>query len=187
LGGYTVLSDEPTLVTGVLPGPESADDKFNDETREKKPRGRAAAKAKAEALEEELSARIREYIAIPLGMVSPLGMAVLDQRADRTSYALCRVAATSPAMRRALERFVQGSALADVTGTAVAVAIAVGVDLHRIEPNSLPARFAGVPKAWRLVYPDEQMWVHEPNGNGNTGADFRGSFGLDNDEPFTGN
>jgi len=172
---------EPKLVTGVLPGPESADDQFNEGTRVKKPRGRAAAKIKSEALEIEVTDRIREYVAIPIGMISPLGCAVLDARAERTSKALCRIAATSPAMRRALERFVQGSAMVDLTGTAVAVAVAIAVDMHRIEPGSMPARLTGVTEQWPRVYPDEQLWVHEPNGNGNPGADFRGSFGFDDE------
>jgi len=170
------LSDEPTLVTGVLPGPESLDDEFNDK-REKKPRGRAAAKIKAEALEGEVADRIREYVAVPIGMISPLGCAVLDERSERTAKALCRIAATSPAMRRALERFVQGSAMVDLAGTMIAVTIAVGVDLHRIEPNSMPARMVGVPHHWMNIYPDETMWQHS---NGNSGeADIRGSFGID--------
>src|SRR5690242_15840397 len=114
-------------------------------------------------------------------MISPLGCAVLDQRAERTAKALCRIAATSPAMRRALERFVQGSAMVDVTGTLIAVTIAVGVDLQRIEPTSMPAQFAGVPALWPMVYPEESMF--QRNQNGNHGQDdFRGSFMGDNED-----
>jgi hypothetical protein len=155
---------EPELLTGALPGPEELKD---DADKPKgKPRGRAAVKIKLETLEVELADRIREYIAIPLGMVSPLGMAVLDHRADRTAKALCRVAQTSPRMRKALERFVQGSAVADLGGTVIAVMIAVSVDMHKLEPDSMPARFAGVPEAWALVRPDEPYFSlngHNPN------------------------
>jgi hypothetical protein len=149
------LEQEPIeLKTGALPGVEEARSE-QEEKPKGKPRGRAAVRIKLETLEVELGDRIREYVAIPLGMVSPLGCAVLDQRADRTAKALCRVAATSPRMRKALERFVQGSAVADIGGTIAAVIIAVSVDMHKLEPDSMPARFAGVPEAWATVRPDE--------------------------------
>lgn len=149
----TQLTENTELLQGALPGPEEIS---GDPDKPKgKPRGRAAVRIKLENLETELADRLREYVAIPLGVVSPLGMAVLDQRADRTAKALCRVAATSPRMRKALERFVQGSAVADIGGTVVAVMIAISVDMHRIEPDSMPARFAGVPEAWEKVRPDE--------------------------------
>lgn len=186
------MSEENTgLVTGALPGFEESrsetvgkDDDLTPTGRVKKPRGRAAVKVRMETLEVELQDRIREYVAIPIGMVSPLGCAVLDVRAERTAKALCRIAATSPAMRRALERFVQGSAVVDLAGTMIAVTIAIGVDLHRFEPTSMPAQFAGIPTLWPQVYPDESMFARNGNGNGDVG--FRGDF-LGNEEgPFAG-
>ena len=157
---------ETELLSGALPGPEEQKDKENEEKPKGKPRGRAAVKIKLETLETELEDRIREYVAVPLGMVSPLGCAVLDDRAERTAKALCRIAQTSPKMRKALERFVQGSAVADLGGTMIAVAIAISVDMHKLEPASMPARFAKVPELWPNVYGNEPYWEHSTNGNG---------------------
>lgn len=160
------------LISGQLPGPEpgTKDEEINPGEKPKgKPRGRAAVKIKLENLEQDLGDRIREYVAVPIGMVSPLGCAVLDQRADRTAKALCNIAAGSPRMRRALERFVTGSSLVDVGGTVVAVFIAISVDLHKIEPMSIPARFANVPELWPVAYPQEEMWTFSTNGHGDVG------------------
>jgi hypothetical protein len=183
---------EDALVTGALPGFEESrsetvgkDDDLTPTGRVKKPRGRAAVKIRMESLEIELQDRIREYVAVPIGMVSPLGCAVLDARAERTSKALCRIAATSPAMRRALERFVQGSAVVDVAATGIAVMIAIGVDLGRFEPTSMPAQFAGIPDLWMQIYPEESMFARR-NGK-NAEPDFRGDFLGNDDEPVTEN
>ena len=155
------------LISGQLPGPEQTanDEPVGPGEKVKKPRGKAAVKIKLENLEKDLGDRIREYVAVPIGMVSPLGCAVLDERADRTAKALCNIAANSPRMRKALERFVTGSSLVDVGGTMVAVFIAVSVDLHKIEPMSVPARFANVPELWPVVYPNEDIWQFSQNGH----------------------
>jgi len=163
------MTDE--LISTALPGPQTS--VSDEEVAPKKRKPYRTRAVKLTELESELQDRIREYVAVPLGFMSPLACAVLDQRAERTAKALCRIAATSPRMLKALQRFVAGSAVVDLGGTAVAVVIALSVDLHRIEPTSMPARYARIPELWPMVYPDESMWEFSSNGGG---VDLRGSF-----------
>lgn len=152
---------EPLLETGSLPLPE----KGEGGSGEKKPRGTAAVKIRLEKMEPELADKLVEYIGLPISVVSPLAAGVIDHRAERTAKSLVRLAETSPRFRKALESFVKGSTVSDLGLTAVAVIVAVRVDMSNQTPDDMGmvARYFDIDEIYYQVYPDRP---NSGNGNG---------------------
>jgi hypothetical protein len=107
-----------------------------------------------DSLKEPLADRIVEYIGPPIAFVSPLGLAVIEDRADKTAAALCTLAATRPRVAKIIQGLIAGSASADVVLTGVAVLIAIGVEHHRIEPNSMPSHYFRIDEFYAELYGD---------------------------------
>jgi len=118
---------------------------------------------KYDSLKEPLADRLVEYLGPPIGIVSPLGLAVFEDRADKTAAALCQLAATRPRIARMIEGMIAGSSSVDLVLTGVALITAIGIDLHRIEPTSMVSHYFRIDEMHQQLYPHE--WEQQ-NGNG---------------------
>jgi len=124
--------------------------------------GGGGRKKNFDALKEPLAERIVEYLTPPVAFISPLGAAVIDDRADKTAAALCHLAATRPRIAKVIQGMIAGSASVDIVLTGVAILVAIGVDMQRIEPHSMPAAYFHIDEFWQELYGQ--------NGNGQNGA-----------------
>lgn len=169
------MSDGVTLETGSLP---RLDDNPGDvKEKEKKPRGVAAVRIRLEKMEPELADKLVEYIGLPISVVSPLAAGVIDARSEKTAKSLIRLAETSPRFRKALEAFIAGSTATDLGLTAIAVIVAVRVDLSNQTPDEMGmvARYFDIDEIYYQVYPDYRE--ESSNGNGNGGVPHMGLMG----------
>lgn len=116
-----------------------------------------------ENLREPLTQRLVEYMGAPLMMVSPIGAAVWEERADRTADAILVLARRSPRWRKWLERFVAGSAGGDIGITMVGVVTGIMVDNGRVSPEGKIARYYGIDDIYTELY---GAYDAAQNGNG---------------------
>jgi hypothetical protein len=123
-----------------------------------------------DSLKEPLADRLVEYLGPPIGVVSPLGLAVFEQRADKTASALCQLAATRPRIARMIQGMIAGSSSVDLVLTGVALITAIGVDMHRIQPETMVSHYFGIDRLYYELYENA-----EQNGNGDFRAQSRRS------------
>lgn len=169
------------LVTGALPPLEDGggtNDGFvevqlNKDGTPRKKRGRPPGSKNSGGgsisnLEGKLAESMRAYIGGPIAVISPLAMAVVDDRADRTASALCTVAARSPKMKKALETFVSSAGMMELALFPIGIAFAVMVDLGKVPYNSLPSRHFKIDKFAAELYGTEApiLQTVEPDGRG---------------------
>ena len=150
----------------TLPPPEGKETEIKP--TEAKRRGRPPGtpnRAKLEDLEQQLKDKLLEDLVIPGAIASPLLAANIERRADRTAKAVVRIASRNPAVRKGLEKALQGSDILVVATFFLTSAVCVMVDLSMMDPNAIPARAANVPDLWHEVYGDDE--------NGNKGAEPR--------------
>lgn len=125
------------------------------------------------SLQEPLADRLVEYFGPPIGMISPLAVAVLDDRAEKTAAGLLALAARRPRVRKMIDRLLEGSATADVGLTVVGMAVAIGVDHQRFDIEGKPSRYFKIDRLAEEVYSDTTAF-YSANGNG---AQARGVYG----------
>lgn len=151
----------------VLPGPAGVDESVDPSQPPKPRRGRppgsggGASKAKLAQLEESVKEKLLEDMVLPGAFISPLVAANIEARAERTAKAVARIAAKNPAVRKSVERAIDGSDYLTILMFFLSSAICGMVDFGMMNPNAIPSRAAGVPELWETVYPDE-----EPGHNG---------------------
>jgi hypothetical protein len=114
-----------------------------------------------DSLKEPLADRLVEYLGPPIGIVSPLSLAVFEDRADKTAAALCQLAVTRPRIAKMINGMIAGSASVDLVLTGVAMIAALGIEFNRIEPSSMVAHYFGIDRMHFEMYPDLYA-----NGNG---------------------
>lgn len=151
--------------TETLPPPEGKDIEVTPKPEGKR-RGRppgSTSRAKLEDLEVQLKDKLLEDFIIPGAIASPLLAANIEKRADRTAKAIVRIASRNPAVRKGLEKALQGSDVVTVAAFFLTSAVCVMVDMSMMDPTALPARAAGVPDLWETVY-EEPIGV-SPNGH----------------------
>lgn len=119
-------------------------------------------------LKDPLAERLIEYFGPPIGFVSPLALAVLEDRADKTAIALCTLASTRPRIAKMITGMIAGSASVDLAMTGVALMVAVGVEMQRIDPGSMVSHYFNVDTFYVELY-NQQEGTQE-NGHNPTGA-----------------
>lgn len=119
------------------------------------------------SLKEPLADRMVEYLGPPLAILSPLSVAVLDDRAEKTADALISIAVRRPRVRKMIERFIEGSSTFDLGATVVGLGVAIQVDHGRMEADANLARYFNIPTLYEETY-GESPPVREaeviPNG-----------------------
>lgn len=107
-----------------------------------------------EKLKEQLADRLVEYFGPPIGAVSPLALAVLDDRAGKTANGLVSLAAKRPRVKKAIDALIEGSSSLDVLLTGVGIMVAIGVDVRRVDIDSMPSRYFKIPNLAEETYTD---------------------------------
>ena len=150
-----------------LEGEESADDALplpdtptqpETEVTPRRRRGRPPGSTNSTStkkLEESLKEKLLEDLVLPVAFGSPLVAANIEVRAERTAKAVARIAAKNPAVRKSIERTIEGSDYLTIFMFFATSAICAMVDFGMVDPNAIPARAAGVPELWNTVYSEE--------------------------------
>ena len=165
------------VVESELPGiefvgsPVVEEEKPQTERKRGRPKG-SVSKASLDKLQEEIAESIVEASAA-IAVASPLAMAVLDERADKTASAIITLAGGSPRLINALKKTVKARAVITIAETCSAVSVALMVDYNRMQPDSLMAQKFGVTGHYLIAYPPA-----ENNGNGNGHVDIQTRSGL---------
>jgi hypothetical protein len=102
---------------------------------------------------EELADDVKLF-ATMAGYVYPVTGYYLLENADAFTVALVKLAAKNPRILRVLHRAAQVAPVYTVAQTLVGTAVAVQVDMNKMEPHSFAAERTGVDKAYDAVYPD---------------------------------
>lgn len=89
----------------------------------------------------KLAERFIEYLGPPIGFASPLALAVLEDRADKTANAFVQLARTRPRIARFVRGMIEGSSSVDIMLTGVGMATAIGVETQRFRPDSMVAHY----------------------------------------------
>lgn len=97
-------------------------------------------------LEKKLTEKLLEELVVPIAFASPLAAANIEMRAERTAKAAVSIAARNPAVRKSIERFLDGSEIFTLVLFPISTAVCFMVDWGTIPANSMPARAVGVPK-----------------------------------------
>lgn len=112
----------------------------------------------AKSLEADLTALLVEagsYLTVPLPFTGFFFVA----RAPVRARALVTLAERDEKIRKALEKMVRVSVLATIAGALVDTGITVGIDVERIEPDSMPAQLRGITEEYARF--DEMMGAEE--------------------------
>jgi hypothetical protein len=114
---------------------------------------------------EELADDIRLFGTM-VGVVYPVTGYYLLENADPFTTALVKLAAKNPKVLRVLHRAASVAPVYTVLQNLVGTAVAVQVDMNKMEPHSFAAERTGVDKAYDAVYPQGKDQFFENNGNG---------------------
>ncbi len=148
---------ETDVVPGGTPAPETP-------RRRGRPPG-SKNKTSTVNLEANLLDKIREELIAPVTMVSPLAAANMELRAERTAKAAARMAAKNPALRKGIEKMLEGSDVLTLVMFPLSTAVMIMVDWDRMPADTSIARAMGVNAAWDYAeYPRGE--VIEPDANG---------------------
>jgi hypothetical protein len=118
-------------------------------------RNRTTSKESLESLGARLREKISEDLIAPMSIASPLAAENIEKRLDRNMKAALRIAAKNPAVRRGLEKALDGSDYFSLAMFFGSTAVCALVDFGFFHPRSVPARAAGVPALWVEVYEEE--------------------------------
>lgn len=131
-------------------------------------------------LEQKLTEKLLEELVVPVAFASPLAAANIEARAERTAKAATRMAAKNPAVRKSIERFLDGSDVFTLLLFPLSTAVCFMVDWGMVPPASIPARAVGVPVHWETAYgePFPYNGAEEPSQNGHVETDSPSSRGL---------
>lgn len=99
------------------------------------------------------------------GVMYPVTGYYIIDNADPFTIALVKLAGKNPAILRVLHRAAQVAPIYSVLQTVAGVAVAVQVDMNKIDPHSFAATHTGVERAFNDVYPDGK---ESSNGFGGT-------------------
>lgn len=138
-----------------------------------KPRGRPkgstnkrTSAASLETLEGRLREKIEEDLLGPMSLASPLAAQNIANRLDRNVRAAMRIAAKNPAVKKSLEKIIDGSDYFTLAMFGLSTAACCLVDYGMWSATSPPARAAGIPKLWEEVYPDDPLPERTSEGSG---------------------
>lgn len=113
--------------------------------------------------QEELAEKLVEFFGPPLAFVSPLGLAVFEDRADKTSRALINLSKTRPRIKKLIDGMLAGSSVLDLVLLPVGIAVAMQVERERTHPDSMLASYFNIDELFPQLYPDG--YIAQQNGN----------------------
>lgn len=150
---------------GKAPEPDSGEPK----RKPGRPKG-STSRASLDSLETKLREKLLEELIVPVAFVSPLAAANIEARAERTAKAAVRMASKNPAVRKGIERMLDGSDFFTLAMFPLSTALCVMVDFGMMPIDAMPAKAVGAPRyAEELGIEDryyEGIVSPEPNGNG---------------------
>jgi hypothetical protein len=117
---------------------------------------------------EELADDIRLFGTMA-GVIYPVTGYYLLENADAFTTAIVKLAAKNPRVLRVLHRAAQVAPVYTVAQTLVGTAVAVQVDMNKMDAHSFAAQRTGVDRAFDAVYPQGKDGQSFPgmNGDGN--------------------
>lgn len=166
------MSESP--VESELPGIEFVPSPVVEEPRERnssskkpgRPKG-SVSQATLDKLRDDITETMVDMSAA-VAPLSPLAMAVIDARAEKTANAIVILAGGSPRLIAALKKSVKAKAIVDLAMFPVAISVALMVDYQRMDPNTQIARKMGVTDLYADAYPENVVYT-----NGDTPAPNR--------------
>lgn len=121
--------------------------------------------ARKTVAQEELAEKLVEFFGPPLAFVSPLGLAVFEDRADKTSRALINLSKTRPRIKKLIDGMIAGSSVLDLVLLPIGIVVAMQVERERTHPDSMMASYFNIDELFPQLYPDG--YVQSNNGNVN--------------------
>jgi hypothetical protein len=167
------------VVESELPGIEFVKSPVGEEPEQDGPKKRGRPKGSAnKATLEQLRIDLTDFMvegSAAIAPISPLAMAVIDERAERTANAIVTLAGTSPRLVAALKKSVKAKAAIDLAMLPIAISVALMVDYNRIAPDAMMAQKFGITEHYLTAYPPQD---HSANGNGNGNGNAANRSGL---------
>ncbi len=170
-----------------LPGPGGSGVKETEDTPRRKP-GRpkgSTNRTSLDTLETKLKEKLLEELIVPVAFFSPLAAANIEARAERTAKAAVRMASKNPAVRKGIERMLDGSDAFTLLMFPLSTAICVAVDMGAMPIDAMPARAVGAPSYASELGLEHNYYANvqapEPTMNGDgetTYSPFVGKRGL---------
>lgn len=118
------------------------------------PSGGSGGTRKKTVAQEELAEKLVEFFGPPLAFISPLGLAVFEDRADKTSRALINLSKTRPRIKKLIDGMIAGSSVLDLVLLPIGIAVAMQVERQRTHPDSMMASYFNIDELFPQLYPD---------------------------------
>lgn len=162
----TSLPILPELETGGSTESETDDAPWGrkaDGTPRKKP-GRpsgssgGSSTANRVASDTRLAERIAEEmieLSAPIGVLSPLAMLHVVERADRTSNALVTISKKHPAVKTAILAYFDSVAYKDIVLFVAGIPVAIMIDMGMLRPDAMVGRVWRMEDKWNELYGED--------------------------------
>lgn len=116
------------------------------------------------AFAERISGELIELSA-PLGIISPLAVLHIAERADRTANALVIVSKKHPAVKVAIESYFNSVAYKDLALFVLGIPVAIMIDMGMLKPTTAAGKVWGFEAKWEELYNNEDGTEFHSNGN----------------------
>lgn len=126
-------------------GKDVSDSPTGEKRKPGRPKG-STSRANLDSLETKLREKLLEELIVPVAFVSPLAAANIEARAERTAKAAVRMASKNPAVRKGIERMLDGSDFFTLAMFPLSTALCVMVDFGMMPIDAMPAKAVGAPR-----------------------------------------
>lgn len=116
------------------------------------------------AFAERISSELIELSA-PIGIVSPLAMLHIAERADKTSKALVTISKKHPAVKTAILAYFESVAYKDLALFVLGIPVAIMIDMGVLKPDAVVGRVWHMNDKYEELYGDEGSEFYSPNGH----------------------
>lgn len=113
-------------------------------------RGQSTLDKQLERLQKDLHSQTVK-IGMAIGRWAPVTGLVAVDRADRFTRAVVRIAKDRPEILEVLEKVAKTEPIFEIAETVGALIFAAGVDMGRLNPESVPAQLLGITPLWRTL------------------------------------
>lgn len=128
--------------------------------------------------DEEFASRISQELvelSAPIAVISPLAMAHVADRADRTAKALTVIGRKHPAVKSAIIAYFDSVAYKDLAFFVIGIPIAIAMDYGMIRPDSRAGYPFGFAEKWEELYGND---LDGPEAPPNNTVEARGLAGM---------